>query len=566
MSVHSQDPSAATNLAGDAAAWNLFVFRKHREPLSTLQLIEGLRREMRQLGGRTSPGFGSLLDALVRAGEIETGLEDAESAAAAPMSSVVDQLAEIACSGLSVDHSSLTSILAWLDGLEVPEAIICSHPEGFSYYGLNPLDFADLASRMAPDLPAKVAVIGIRSVGSTLGAVVAARLRAHGIDVERTTVRPGGEPYRRVTTFPPQQQNWLRARLDRPCDFLVVDEGPGFSGSTFLSVARALEKSGVPSSRIVLMGSRPFPAHAAGPDQAREWSRFRSCVIDYASHVPDGAGRSLGDGAWRELLYPGRQLWPACWVEQERIKHASSDGKTFFKFEGFGRFGRMAREQAEQLAQAGLSPRWLDSDQGFGCYEFVRGRPLTGSDINEAQLSRMAAYCAYRLACFPAPGSDLAMLAAMARQNLDVEFGGKLREFQVEVPLTHPVYPDCRMHPHEWLMTANGVALKTDAVGHAEGHQLPGPADIAWDLAGTIVEWQLSIAAADFFLEEYRRRSGDAAQKRLRPYLMLYSVFRMAQCRLSSVSMAHRREARYLRRQYEHHARRVKAMFPTLPP
>ncbi len=101
-------------------------------------------------------------------------------------------------------------------------------------------------------------------------------------------------------------------------------------------------------------------------------------------------------------------------------------------------------------------------------------------------------------------------------------------------------------------------------MGHAEGHQLPGPADIAWDLAGTIVEWELAAPAAEFFLEEYRRRSGDDAGKRLRPYLLLYSVLRMAQCRMSSVSMARRREARYLRRHYERYLQNVKDSLESL--
>jgi hypothetical protein len=250
-------------------------------------------------------------------------------------------------------------------------------------------------------------------------------------------------------------------------------------------------------------------------------------------------------------------------VEQERVKHASRDGKKFFKFEGFGRFGELAREQAEQLAHAGLSPRWLDSDQGYGCYEFVAGRPLAKSDLSEALLKRMAAYCAFRLASFPAPASDVTTLVTMARQNLAVEFGSMFLDFAIPVPLEHPVYPDCRMLPHEWLITGDGQALKTDGVGHAEGHQLPGPADIAWDLAGTIVEWGFSAAAVDFFLEEYRQHSGDDAAGRVQPYVLLYSIFRTAQARMSSVSMARRREARYLRRQYEEHARRLALLLET---
>ncbi len=555
MITHPITPSDEPGFASDQDAWKLFVFRKHREALPTQRLLADLRREISPLVN----GDGSALDALVRAGEIETGLEDAGSPAALSVAAVADKLAAAACAGTPLDAFLLPS----LEKLEVPATVQCSHPEGFSYYGLNPLDFADLAVRIRVELAARVAVIGIRSVGSTLGAVVAAQLRAQGTFAERITVRPGGEPYRRETVFTPEQQDWLRERLAQPRDFVVVDEGPGFSGSTFLSVAKALSKGGVPDSRIVLMGSRPFPVHAAGARQAQKWNRFRSCTIDYASHTPAEAGRSLGDGAWREILYPNRSFWPACWVEQERIKHISGDGRTLFKFEGFGRFGQLAREQAAQLAEAGFSPRCLGFEQGYAGYEFIQGRPMNRTDLSQTLLRRMAEYCAFRLASFPAPSPDLKMLSAMARNNLRVEFGSELRDFLLDIPLERPVYPDCRMLPHEWLLTAQGRTVKTDAVGHAEGHQLPGPGDIAWDLAGTIVEWDLAPAATEFFLEEYRRRSGDAAGKRLRPYLLLYSVLRMAQCRMSSVSMARRREATYLRRQYKWYAQRVRECLRT---
>lgn len=544
--------SEALTIVPDQDAWKLFVFRKSRDLLPTRRLLDDLQAEFRSL----ARGSGSAIDALVRAGEIETALADAGSPQADHIAGVVDQLASAVCGEAALDLSILQS----LDRLEVPALLRCSHPEGFSYYGLNPLDFADLAGRLHAELGPRIAVIGIRSVGSTLGAVVAATLRVRGTAAERITVRPEGEPYRRKTNFSGLQRQWIGSQLAKQADFLVVDEGPGFSGSTFLSVARALLDAGVACCRIVLMGSRPFPAHAAGPEATQEWGRFRSATIDYGAHTPAGAGRSLGDGAWRELLYPGPQHWPPCWIEQERIKHSSLDGNIFFKFEGFGRFGQAAREQACLLAQAGFSPRLFGFDRGYACYEFVRGRPLTASDLTGDFLSRMAAYCAFRAANFPAANPNLEMLSAMARNNLEVEFGGGTAGFAIDVPVELPVYPDCRMLPHEWLRSEDGSILKADAVGHGEGHQLPGPADIAWDLVGTIIEWDLSASAAEFFLEEYRRRSRDPAHKRLGPYLLLYSVLRMAQCRMASVAMGGRRESRYLRRQYECYVSKVKVL------
>jgi hypothetical protein len=249
-------------------------------------------------------------------------------------------------------------------------------------------------------------------------------------------------------------------------------------------------------------------------------------------------------------------------VEQERIKHLSDDAILFLKFEGFGRYGDLSRRQAAKLAEAGLSPRVLGFDNGFARYEFVHGRPLTHQDLSGALLSRMAAYCAFRVKHFAAPNPSPAMLHEMMRVNLRVLFNVEfdLEEPTSDLPLERPVYPDCRMLPHEWLLTTDGRILKTDSVGHGEGHQLPGPTDIAWDLAGTILDWKLSSMETEFFLEEYRRLSGDNAAGRALQYLLPYSVSRMAHCRMAAAAVKSRDEAWHLHRLYKHYAQQVKVI------
>src|SRR5262249_5821936 len=150
---------------------------------------------------------------------------------------------------------------------------------------------------MHPELRPHVAVIGIRSVGSTLSAVVAAALWARGSTATRITVRPQGEPYARTIIFLREQVSWIQNALAADRDFVVVDEGPGFSGSTFLSVARALEAAGVPQSRITLLCSRPFPARCPRP----EWACYRTYCVEYGRRIPATSGQNVGAGVWREL-------------------------------------------------------------------------------------------------------------------------------------------------------------------------------------------------------------------------------------------------------------------------
>ncbi|MGH9567769.1 MAG: hypothetical protein ACRD4F_17530, partial [Candidatus Angelobacter sp.] len=61
-------------------------------------------------------------------------------------------------------------------------------------------------------------------------------------------------------------------------------------------------------------------------------------------------------------------------------------------------------------------------------------------------------------------------------------------------------------------------------------HFFPGPTDIAWDLAGAVVEWRMPRAQADFFLETYRVASGDDPSQRIGDYLKAYAAYRCAYC------------------------------------
>ena len=543
-------PVENASLAQDRDAWNLYVFRKGREAALLRDLATDLESEIRGF----CAGRGSVIDALVRAGEIETGLADAGSQDVFPAAQITDQLAAAAL-GLP---ANVSQALEYLHRIAEPSRIVCSYPEGFSYYGLNPLDFADLAGRVQHQLPPRVAIVGIRSVGSTLGAVVGAALTKANISTSRITVRPEGEPYHRRAGFNGSQTMWIQSELEAGAGFLVVDEGPGFSGSTFLSVADALVRAGVPCSRTLLFCSRPFHSRADHPGQIQEWRRFQSHVICYGCNVPAEADRSVGGGVWRELLYDGRSQWPGCWTEMERIKHLSVDGQTLFKFEGFGRFGKLAREQAALLGEAQFSPRLRGLENGYGEYEFLRWRPLTRNHLDQQLLARMAQYCAFRARNFPAPDANPAALLAMAQVNLGLQFG--IDNPLAMLPVERPVYADCRMQPHEWIVSPWGKVLKTDAAGHGEGHHLPGPVDIAWDLAGLIMEWDLTEDESAALLREYFRICGDDASSRITPYLLLYSVFRMAFWRMAAASMAGSEETGRLRAECSRYTEKTNAI------
>src|SRR5690348_10799285 len=329
---------------------NMWVFREGRSVLSGGKVLEDLRHSLGVLA--TTDSEDQAVDALLRAGELECALADAASPHAERVAQLTDRLAEHLLGRNGSDHA----FASLLDGVTAPESVSISTAEGFVYYALHPVDFAELAISQALAGP-DAAVIGIRSIGTTLSAVVAAALRQHGWRAERMTVRPAGHPFNRQTCFDEMQLRWIAKERARAAQFVVVDEGPGISGSSFLSVGDALLQAGVERSRIIFLCSRSVhPDDLAARDGAARWKSFRSVASGPTRRVPEAANVYIGGGDWRRRVFAEELPWPASWTQMERLKFLSVDHDRMFKFVGLGRFGKDIANRARVLAEAGFGP------------------------------------------------------------------------------------------------------------------------------------------------------------------------------------------------------------------
>jgi hypothetical protein len=201
------------------------------------------------------------------------------------------------------------------------------------------------------------------------------------------------------------------------------------------------------------------------------------------------------------------------------------------KFIGLPPYGETPLRRAEQLAGAGFSPAVSSYASGYISQAWHRGRPVTRLDTSLA-LPRIADYLAFRRReCRSEPeGAD--DLDAMMRTNVAETLGRDLpRGLRLRCEV--PVHADARMAPHEWVLDEQGRLLKTDAVEHGDDHLFPGCCDIAWDVAGTIVEWGLGPTHAGALLALYQQRTRDSVRARLRPYLVAYTSLQ-----LGSMSLA----------------------------
>src|SRR5207248_2766582 len=271
------------------------------------------------------------LTALIQAGEIEAAVADSRAETVHFFAALTDAVAALA---FGTDAAAVSRFIPDLENENFPETLTISPPEGFAYYALQPLSFGHF-TRNILNGSGPIAVIGIRSIGTTLSAVVAAALRSSGHSVERMTVRPTGHPYDRVTHLDGSQLSWVVRNRARCAAFIVVDEGPGRSGSTFLSVGEALLAAGVARNDIAFFGSRePDIDQLCARDAAVRWNSFRFLVAAPQSHPRFYDHVYAGGGEWRKYLLPSAGNWPACWPQTERLKFLSRDQKRLYKFEG----------------------------------------------------------------------------------------------------------------------------------------------------------------------------------------------------------------------------------------
>ena len=483
----------------------------------------------------------STVSALILAGEFECALADVGAGSASGAASITDALAGTLLRIAPADGRRLCSILSAIQPT-LPESVCVSQPEGFAYYALHPADFADVRPEWADQGP--VAVIGIRSIGSTLSAVATAALTGCGIPASRITVRPLGHPYDRKLELGISEQRWVEEQAKLNATFVVVDEGPGLSGSSFLCVAEALEGRGINPSRITLWGTRDTdPEQLCAPDAARRWPRYNwrktgsTICRTYSDQI------SVSGGTWRNEFLGSHTPWPACWPEMESLKFLDPERAYLVKFEGLGRQGQNNFRRAEVLFARGFAPRAERTEAGMTRYEFIPGSRLNRAVPSTEVLNRIAEYCAFRACNFPASGqSD--QLAEMVRFNLFEEAKCELRLPADGFEGESPIVPDCRMQPHKWIRTRAGTIVKLDGAADGEGHFLPGATDVLWDLAGAMVEWNMNPDAQQYLLAEFERRHRTLSRDKLAYYLLAYSIFRLSHCKMahSSTQIASEKE------------------------
>jgi hypothetical protein len=405
----------------------------------------------------------------------------------------------------------LADVLTAMQRLSLPHMLVSKVGEGFAFYGVDPELYARAARPLAAAARPSIA-IGIRSIGTTLGAVVAAAANAEHF----VTVRPAGDPFHRTLALDFTLRELLSAR---DADYLIVDEGPGLSGSSFGCVADALEANGVAAKSLHF-----FPSHAnppgseADPRHLQRWLDADRRYVSFEEQFAEEGGilnavaarigtiadvRDLGGGAWRS--FTARDDVPS-WTMHEMRKYLVRAGARtwLMKFAGIGRCGIDKEAKSLRLSALRITPPFAAIIRGFALYEWLDARPLDLQRDRAALLDTLGRYfvvLASDLDAPPdmprlAPSALFARIRESASWTLPDDVQPLLERWSDDlVRLDREAWPsqiDGRMHAWEWIAANDGRVYKCDAVDHMAAHDGIGAQDLAWDLAGAELELTLS--------------------------------------------------------------------------
>ena len=529
----------------------MIVYRGQTHDESAIELLADICARFRLIEDTARPTLESVQRLLIDFGVFESAVADALMKDVMTTSHEIRTMRSVAVALGRVFHrvvrgkhpgkyvDSVRRDLLELTSCPLPATVCVSVPEGYAYYGLFPEMYIEPAETLLRQRSlSRAVVIGIRSIGASLSAVVAGTLEELGCRVKSYTVRPSGHPFNRLLNMTRAlQAEW---RDERAIVFAIVDEGPGISGSSFASVADALTECGVPAHNVVFLPSWDAdPGQFANGAAAQRWRKHARYVGGFHQPWLNGL-REVSAGKWRGPVYDGdADSYPAVQPQHEARKYLA-DSRVLLKFAGLGGYGDWKLGMARQLAEHGFGPEVLGIANGFLAHGFVGGTPLRVHDSCPELLGRIAEYCAFRAQTFPAQRStDFATLCQMIDTNMSEGGPSEVsRDFFKHVETLFDgraaTAVDGRMMPHEWLRTARGF-LKTDSVDHHANHFYPGCADIAWDLAAVCVEFRLSDSQRSFFLERYSKASGDLVPNEIIGfYRLAYAAFRLGYTTLAA--------------------------------
>ncbi len=537
----------------------------------------GIERLSAFAGACTPDSVDGLRALLIQAGELEQGVHD--HAECSPK--IQHALNEVTNCAARAFHSQwrrgdtrqstalLQTLRTRLNVLPVESdpLLILKIPEGFEFYTLFPEQYCAAADAWARERPPasqsrKVLVVGIRSIGTTLSAVVKVALEYAGWEAHRLTVRPVGHPFnRRIDPDEVVLPSVHRA--------IVVDEGPGVSGSSIAAVVTWLRQAGVTDISI-------FPGHhmepgSAAPEHVRViWAKtprytvplnrirwggltleqqlLRKAAKLHQQDGPMGRIIDFSAGLWRKHVYDAEEQWPAVAALFERTKYwcgtrgeasgtRGEETAVLWKFCGLGSaYGPTVGNPKSESR----NPKWM----GFEALTWRNGSPIKLERTHDPDVLRQGMeYIAESAGPELPPQEQTAAVGRLreilywnSREAMGEDFATELlhRVQSEHINSGGLSYTDGRMGLHEWIETPGKRLVKVDTRGHLFDHTCVGPQSLLWDVAGFCLEWDLAGVSRAVALAHITNHCMALDFRNLPFYEAAYAAFRMGLCHLAA--------------------------------
>ncbi|HLV30499.1 MAG TPA: hypothetical protein VKY57_02900 [Chitinispirillaceae bacterium] len=557
----------------------MIVFKNHHSIGITEDYINRVYSGLENIE-KEKINYQDAVDLLIDCGELETGITDCLSGENGEISASLINLCrlvsintgKIVCKlwqekTLSNETVFIRNSINKIKVMEIPKNIKVNVPEGFVYYGLYPETYIDAANRFYEKYePDNVICIGIRSIGTQLSALVSAQLQINDCNVQSFTVRLKGHPFSRYLVLSEELEDFVRDC--KQCWFIIVDEGPGLSGSTIGGTVNKLLILGVDSKKIVIFPSWESDGRNFVSRTAREiWPEFEKFVGEF-QHLWIKSGKlengfncdilhEFSAGLWRKHLLQSEKEYPAVHPHHEKRKYLlRSRGKEnnrilLAKFVGLGNYGKEIVKRGKILGKSGFSPEIIGYGNGFVIMPFIEGVPMKSHDVDEVFMEFVAEYFALINNEFPAElTATWENMTAMILQNTTEGLGNDwvekaqrvIKQFPSSSYQHNVVSIDGHVMSHEWIKTENGFK-KVDSLEHWSDQFFIGCQNIAWDIAGFIIEFELEEKMKRKLVDHYIRLTNDVdIESRLPFYLTAYCAFRIGYITLANLSVPDTKE------------------------
>jgi hypothetical protein len=550
----------------------MIVFKDYRgfeKPSLYLNKIDGYLNRLKM---DSFPHYSTFVSLFLEAAELETGITDSVSFEVDNITALVSLCHELTAISAEMVYEVQTNKLQKDDHLkllrkkvsefgdyEIPPLIPVCIPEGFAFYGLYPEMYMEAAERFYKKrLPEKIVCIGLRSIGTALSALVEVVLKKQGCVTWSLTLRPKGHPFDRSVEFSSQISDRLRELRDYW--FLVIDEGPGLSGSSICGTLEKLLEIGIEKGKIVVFPSwNPDAGRFVSEKAKLLWPLFDKFTSDFTdvwirnSKLQQLLKMNIVDdfsaGNWRDFVVEDKAFFPAVYSHHERRKYLLIDnlGNNYIaKWIGLGKYGDELLDRARILANNNFCPVVCDSFYGFAVSPFISGSPLRHSDVNRKLLQFAAEYFLCINRNFPSKLTATfekmnEMVCLNVKEGIGTSYDNKLKSlalFPKEVYENNVVAVDGRVMPHEWLWTGDRF-YKVDQLEHHCDQFFPGCQNIAWDIAAFCIEFNLDKKFEREFLDIYIQRSADTdIDDRISFYRIFYLAFRLGYVTIAADSLS----------------------------